>query len=100
GLGETCGEVMDTMRDLRRARCDILTIGQYLQPTLRQLPVVDHVHPVVFAWYREVGLAMGFHVVEAAPLVRSSYHAETVWQGKHATPSSGTRKEDKPWNWD
>ena len=100
GLGETCGEVMDTMRDLRRARCDILTIGQYLQPTLRQLPVVDHVYPVVFTWYREVGLAMGFHVVEAAPLVRSSYHAETVWQGKHATPSFRTRKEDKPWNWD
>jgi lipoic acid synthetase len=79
GLGETCGEVIETMRDLRRAGCDILTIGQYLQPTSRQLEVVDHVHPVLFVWYREVGEAMGFQVVAAAPLVRSSYHAEEVW---------------------
>ena len=78
GLGETCGEVIDTMRDLRRAGCDILTIGQYLQPTSRQLLVNDHVHPVVFAWYRDVGRTMGFQAVLAAPLVRSSYHAEEV----------------------
>lgn len=100
GLGETCAEVMQTMRDLRRARCDILTIGQYLQPTSRQLPVVDHVHPAVFAWYREVALSMGFHAVEAAPLVRSSYHADAVWQGEYDTASAGKGKEDKPWNWD
>jgi lipoic acid synthetase len=79
GLGETCGEVIDTMRDLRRAGCDILTIGQYLQPTSRQIPVTDYVHPVVFAWYREVGRLMGFQTVLADPLVRSSYHAEEVW---------------------
>jgi len=79
GLGETCGEVIETMRDLRRAGCDILTIGQYLQPTVHQLEVADHVHPVVFAWYREVGQALGFQTVLADPLVRSSYHAEQVW---------------------
>ena len=75
GLGETCGEVIETMRDLRRAGCDILTIGQYLQPTSHQLEVADHSHPVVFAWYREVGQALGFQTVLADPLVRSSYHA-------------------------
>ncbi|MBT8490767.1 MAG: lipoyl synthase, partial [Deltaproteobacteria bacterium] len=79
GLGETCGEVIDTMRDLRRTGCDILTIGQYLQPTSRQIPVNDHIHPVVFAWYREIGRSMGFQTVLADPLVRSSYHAEEVW---------------------
>ncbi|MCR4406171.1 MAG: lipoyl synthase [Anaerolineae bacterium] len=82
GLGETCGEVIETMRDLRRAGCDILTIGQYLQPTGRQLAVADYVHPVVFAWYREVGQSLGFRQVLAAPLVRSSYHAEEVWAEK------------------
>jgi lipoic acid synthetase len=79
GLGETCGEVIETMRDLRRAGCDILTIGQYLQPTGRQLAVADHVHPAVFAWYREMGPPLGFQMVVAAPLVRSSYHAEEAW---------------------
>jgi lipoic acid synthetase len=79
GLGETCGEVIQTLRDLRRAGCDIVTIGQYLQPTSHQLPVVDHVDPVVFDWYREVGEAMGFRAVASAPLVRSSYHAREVW---------------------
>lgn len=78
GLGERCGEVIDTMRDLRRAGCDILTIGQYLQPTPRQLEVVDHIHPTVFDWYRETAEAMGFRGVAAAPLVRSSYRAEEV----------------------
>jgi lipoic acid synthetase len=82
GLGETCGEVIETMYDLRRAGCDILTIGQYLQPTNRQIEVADHVHPVVFAWYREVGQSMGFQTVMAEPLVRSSYHAEEVRAGK------------------
>jgi lipoic acid synthetase len=79
GLGETCGEVIDTMRDLRRAGCDILTIGQYLRPTSHQLEVADHIHPVVFAWYRDVGQTLGFQSVLADPLVRSSYHAERVW---------------------
>ncbi len=87
GLGETCGEVIAAMRDLRHAGCSILTIGQYLQPTSHQLEVVDHVHPVVFAWYREVGQALGFQVTAAGPLVRSSYHAEEVWMEQ--SPSSG-----------
>ena len=59
-----------------------VTIGQYLQPTSHQLEVVDHVHPVVFAWYREVGRALGFQVTASGPLVRSSYHAEEVWLEK------------------
>ncbi|MBL8055551.1 MAG: lipoyl synthase [Anaerolineales bacterium] len=80
GLGETAGEVIETLRDLRRAGCDLLTIGQYLQPTPGQLEVVDHVHPVVFDWYRAVALSLGFRFVASAPLVRSSYHAEEVWQ--------------------
>jgi lipoyl synthase len=75
GLGETSGEVIETMRDLRRAGCSRLTIGQYLQPTDHQLAVVDYVHPAVFDWYREVGQSLGFKEVMAAPLVRSSYHA-------------------------
>ena len=79
GLGERCGEVVDTMRDLRRAGCEFLTLGQYLQPTPRQQEVVDHVHPAVFEWYREEALAMGFRGVVASPLVRSSYRAEEVW---------------------
>lgn len=79
GLGESCGEVIDTMRDLRRAGCDVLTVGQYLQPTPRQLEVVDHVHPTLFAWYREMAESMGFGGVAAAPLVRSSYRAGEVW---------------------
>jgi len=82
GLGETCGEVIDALRDLRRAGCSLLTIGQYLQPTSHQLEVVDHVHPVVFAWYREVGRTLGFQVTASGPLVRSSYHAEEVWLEK------------------
>jgi lipoic acid synthetase len=85
GLGETCGEVVDTMRDLRQAGCDIVTIGQYLQPTLRQLDVVEYVHPIVFAWLQEVGESLGFRAVAAGPLVRSSYHAEEVWsEGRRA----------------
>jgi lipoic acid synthetase len=82
GLGETCGEVIETMRDLRHAGCDVLTIGQYLQPTNRQIEVADHIHPVEFEWYKEVGQTMGFQSVMAAPLVRSSYHAEEFRAGK------------------
>ncbi|HEX9006363.1 MAG TPA: lipoyl synthase [Bacteroidota bacterium] len=76
GLGERAGEVLEVMRDLRRSHCDILTIGQYLQPTKEHLPVDRYVHPDEFAMYRETGLAMGFRVVQSGPLVRSSYHAE------------------------
>ncbi len=77
GLGETFEEVLETMRDLRKVGCQIMTIGQYLQPTHAHLPVEDYIHPDIFARYREEGLKMGFSVVESNPLVRSSYHAES-----------------------
>ncbi len=76
GLGETFEEIMECMDDLRDAGCQILTIGQYLQPTLAHLPVEEYIHPDVFAKYKEEGLRKGFQVVESNPLVRSSYHAE------------------------
>jgi lipoyl synthase len=80
GLGERGEEVIETMRDLRHAGCDLLTIGQYLQPTPSQLRVVDHLPPPIFQWYGEVARSMGFRGVVAAPLARSSYHAEEVWE--------------------
>jgi len=76
GMGETDVEIVDVMRDLRRAGVDVLTLGQYLQPTSLHLPVARWVHPDTFATYREQGLALGFLHVESGPLVRSSYHAE------------------------
>lgn len=76
GLGETREEVLEVMRDLRGVGVDILTLGQYLQPTKNHLPVDRFVHPDEFAEYRKIGLDMGFGVVESGPLVRSSYHAE------------------------
>jgi len=76
GLGETENEVLETMDDLRNVGVDILTLGQYLQPTLRHLPVVQFITPDQFDKYREIGLKMGFRYVESGPLVRSSYHAE------------------------
>ncbi|HOO85736.1 MAG TPA: lipoyl synthase [Prolixibacteraceae bacterium] len=76
GLGETRTEVLETMDDLIAAGCEILTIGQYLQPTKMTLPVEEYVHPDVFDEYRKIGLEKGFRFVESAPLVRSSYHAE------------------------
>jgi lipoic acid synthetase len=76
GLGETREEVLATMEDLHGAGCKVLTIGQYLQPTLNHYPVKDYIHPDVFREYRNTGLEMGFSFVESSPLVRSSYHAE------------------------
>ena len=76
GLGETSEEVLHTMDDLRSVGCEILTVGQYLQPGRRHLEVVEYIHPDQFAFYKSEGLARGFRVVESAPLVRSSYHAE------------------------
>ncbi len=75
GLGETAAEVSATLADVRAAGVEILTIGQYLQPTARHLPVDRYVHPDEFAAYREHALALGFAHCEAGPLVRSSYHA-------------------------
>ena len=76
GLGETREEVIETMQDLVNAGCDILTLGQYLQPTPKHLPVKEFVTPTQFAEYKEIGLKLGFRYVESGPLVRSSYHAE------------------------
>lgn len=76
GLGETRDEVLETMEDLRSVQVDILTLGQYLQPTRKHLPVQDFITPEQFKEYEEVGLKMGFRFVESGPLVRSSYHAE------------------------
>jgi lipoic acid synthetase len=76
GLGETFEEVCQCMDDLREANCEILTIGQYLQPTRNHLEVVEYIHPDQFESYRKEGIARGFRIVESAPLVRSSYHAE------------------------
>ena len=76
GLGETKEEVLAIMDDLVNHHCDVLTIGQYLQPTKRHLGVAEFIHPDVFAFYKEAGLEKGFDFVESGPLVRSSYHAE------------------------
>jgi lipoic acid synthetase len=76
GLGETDEEIIETMEDLRTVDVDILTLGQYLQPTPKHLPIAEFVTPERFEKYRELGLSLGFRYVESGPLVRSSYHAE------------------------
>lgn len=76
GIGEYPNEVLDLMKDLVNHGCDILTIGQYLQPSKEHLPVDRFVTPDEFEMYKEEGLKMGFKIVESAPLVRSSYHAD------------------------
>jgi lipoic acid synthetase len=81
GLGETFDELLETLRDLRRASCDIATIGQYLQPYERRLPVERYYTPEEFERLRDEGEAMGFSRVESGPLVRSSYHARRALEG-------------------
>ncbi|MDD3038980.1 lipoyl synthase [Bacteroides sp.] len=76
GLGETPLEIETLMDDLLKVGCEILTIGQYLQPSHRHYPVAEYVTPQQFAIYKKIGLKKGFNIVESAPLVRSSYHAE------------------------
>lgn len=76
GLGETREEILETMDDLRAVGCKVMTIGQYLQPTEKNIEVKEYIHPDVFAEYKEIGLQKGFAHVESSPLVRSSYHAE------------------------
>jgi len=80
GLGETEQEVIETMKDLRDAKVDIVTIGQYLQPSKKHLPVLEFITPEQFKKYEEIGLEMGFRHVESSALVRSSYKAQ-----KHMT---------------
>ena len=91
GLGEEPGEIVNTMRDLRQARCDLLTIGQYLRPSPQHLPVVRYYHPEEFADLQRQGEAMGFVHVEAGPLVRSSYHAAAQEAAAKATQTAVAR---------
>jgi lipoic acid synthetase len=81
GLGETYEEVMQVLRDLREAGCTMLTVGQYLRPTVRNLPVREYVHPDTFERLRLEALDMGFGFVASAPLVRSSMNAEEMYEG-------------------
>jgi lipoyl synthase len=76
GLGETYEEITESMDDLRNAGVDILTLGQYLQPTPEHLTVKEFIHPDIFSELKQIGLSKGFRYVESGPLVRSSYHAE------------------------
>jgi len=76
GVGETFDEVLQTMDDLLSIGCRVMTIGQYLQPSLKHYPVVEYIHPDIFARYKEIGLQKGFQYIESGPLVRSSYFAE------------------------
>lgn len=87
GLGEEQEEVLQALRDLKDHGCDVVTLGQYLQPTPKHLPVQRFVHPDEFAFYREEGYKIGLDYVESGPLVRSSYHSE-----KHVIPGYGIGK--------
>jgi lipoic acid synthetase len=87
GIGEEKHEVIQTMKDLVNVGCDILTLGQYLQPTTKHLPVQRFVHPDEFAELRQIGYELGFDYVESGPLVRSSYHSE-----KHVIAGWGRNK--------
>jgi len=92
GIGENDEEVLDLMDDVRTwSKADILTVGQYLQPTRNHLPIERWVHPDSFAMFREEGLARGFRVVESGPLVRSSYHAEE--QAERLSPERAAVKQ-------
>jgi lipoic acid synthetase len=81
GLGETRDEVLDVMQGLRDHQVDILTLGQYLRPSPKHLPIYRYVPREEFDEYRDAGLRMGFARVEAGPLVRSSYHADAALDG-------------------
>ncbi len=76
GIGEKPEEILEVMKDLRKSNVDILTVGQYLQPTKEHLPIDRYVTPDEFEMYKRIGLEMGFKFVESGPLVRSSYHAD------------------------
>jgi lipoic acid synthetase len=87
GIGEEKNEIIETMKHLVNVGCDVLTLGQYLQPTKKHLPVQRFVHPDEFAELREIGYELGFDYVESGPLVRSSYHSE-----KHVIQGWGKNK--------
>jgi lipoic acid synthetase len=83
GMGETLAEVLAVMKDLHLAGCNMLTLGQYLQPTRNHLPVARYVDPNEFSELRQKGLQLGITYIEAGPLVRSSYHAAEQFKGHH-----------------
>lgn len=83
GLGEKKEDIIQILKDLRKVNCDIVTIGQYLAPSLKHHPVVEYVHPSIFEEYRKIGLKLGFKFVSSSPLVRSSYHAEEALKNKY-----------------
>ncbi|MBK7099953.1 MAG: lipoyl synthase [Sphingobacteriales bacterium] len=87
GLGERKEEVIQTLQDLKDNGCDVVTIGQYLQPTPKHLEVQRFVHPDEFAFYKDAGYEMGLDYVESGPLIRSSYHSE-----RHLQPGVGRRE--------
>jgi lipoic acid synthetase len=87
GIGEQKEEVIQTMKELVGVGCDVLTLGQYLQPTKKHLAVQRFVHPDEFAELRQIGYELGFDYVESGPLVRSSYHSE-----KHVIAGWGRNK--------
>jgi lipoic acid synthetase len=78
GMGETDGEVIAAMQDLRDRDCDYLTLGQYLAPSINHYPVKEFIHPGQFKKYRDIGKSMGFKGVFSGPKVRSSYHAQEL----------------------
>ena len=82
GLGEKEEEVIEVFKDLRKAGCDFLTVGQYLAPSAKHYPVVEYISPEVFKMYKEKALSLGFSFVASAPLVRSSYNAAEMLEGK------------------
>jgi lipoic acid synthetase len=90
GLGEKKEEVIQTMQDLKDSEVDVITLGQYLQPTPKHLPVARYVHPSEFAELREIGYQIGFDYVESGPLVRSSYHSD-----RHVIPGLGRTALEK-----
>src|ERR1043165_9030422 len=90
GLGEAKEEVIQTLKDLANAGCDVVTLGQYLQPTKKHLSVQRFVHPDEFAEYREIGYGLGLDYVESGPLVRSSYHSE-----RHVFPGIGKKEHEQ-----
>jgi lipoic acid synthetase len=79
GLGETEQELIQTMKDLRESQCDILTLGQYLAPSIEHYPIIEFISPAQFQRYQDLGLALGFRSVLSGPKVRSSYRAEEVF---------------------
>ena len=90
GLGEKKEEVIQTLQDLSNAGCDVVTIGQYLQPSKKHLPVQRFVHPDEFAEYKQIGYSLGLDYVESGPLVRSSYHSE-----RHVIAGLGRQEWEK-----